>query len=121
MSNPFDLTDKINVNLSDIKDVIYEKSILAKRVCTNNDVTEWSIVHFDSDEEENVEGFSDLIPSSWITMNGTLSWYPMNEHKATIHRLVKQCANVSLDWNCFSIKKLQEGIDKVYNKIFCYK
>lgn len=35
----------------------------------------------------------------------------MKEHKATIHKLVKQCAKPSIDWNCFSIKKIQEDIE----------
>jgi len=30
----------------------------------------WSIVHFESDEENCDDGFNDLIPSSWIDAHG---------------------------------------------------
>jgi hypothetical protein len=80
----------------------------------------WSIVYFKSDEEEDIEDFHDLIPSSWITSSGTLSWYPMNEHQATIHKLVKQYAKPDSKWNCFSIKKIIENMGKYYEITFSY-
>ncbi|XP_018365077.1 PREDICTED: uncharacterized protein LOC108762533 [Trachymyrmex cornetzi] len=110
MSDSINSSDKVAENdlLNMTDNVINETSELATEVCNVTD--QWSIVYFESDEEENVEGFSDLIPSSWITMMGTHSWYPMNEHKTTIHKLVKHCTKANPKWNCFSIKKTQESI-----------
>ncbi|XP_077272829.1 uncharacterized protein LOC143903250 [Temnothorax americanus] len=79
---------------------------------TDDDVAKWSIVHFETDEEEDIESFNDLIPSLWITTTGTFCWYPMTEHQATVQKLVKQCAKVNSEWNCFSIKTIEEGIGK---------
>ncbi|XP_071574735.1 uncharacterized protein [Temnothorax nylanderi] len=113
MSDPINATDtNMNNNLPDVNDkVTGEKSVLASKMCTEDDVKEWSIVYFESDEEEDIEGFNDLIPSSWITNMGALSWYPMAEHKATIRKLVKQCVKADLKWNCFCTQKIQEGIE----------
>lgn len=80
-------------------------------------VPEWSIVYFESDEEDCVDSFNDLIPSSWIATQGSLCSYPMNEHKSTIQKLVKQCATANVEWNYFTIKKIEEGIGKFSNKI----
>lgn len=38
----------------------------------------WSIVHFETDDENDMDGFDDLIPSSWISTLGTTCLYPMN-------------------------------------------
>ncbi|XP_067211579.1 uncharacterized protein [Linepithema humile] len=88
-----------------------KKSVFIAKTHTEDDIAQWFVVYFESDEEEDIESFNDLIPSSWITSSGTLSWYPMNEHQATIHKLVKQCAKPNLKWNCFSIKKIEENIE----------
>lgn len=42
----------------------------------------------------------------------------MNEHQATIHKLVKQCAKPYLEWNCFAIKVMEENIGKFYEISF---
>lgn len=95
-----------------------EKSVLARKMHTEDNMAKWSIVHFETDEEENIEGFNDLIPSSWIMTMGTLCWYPMKQHQATIHKLVKQCATANPKWNCFSVKIIEEGIGKFHVIIF---
>lgn len=75
MNDPVNSDTIINSSLSDINDnVISEKSVFAGKACTDDDVGKWSIVHFETDEEEDVEGFNDLIPSSWITTMGILCW-----------------------------------------------
>lgn len=89
-------------------------SVFAGQMHIDGNVAKWSIVHFETDEEENVEGFNDLIPSSWITTTGKLCWYPMDENQATIYKLVKQCAKVDPQWNCFSIKTIEKDIGKFY-------
>lgn len=99
-----------NVNVCNKKLVLTEKM--------SKNTAEWSIVHFESDEEEIVEGFSDLVPSSWITARGTLSWFPINEHRGTINKLVKQCTKPKPEWNCFSIKKIEENIGKFTMRLF---
>ncbi|XP_067213604.1 uncharacterized protein [Linepithema humile] len=108
-----EMTDKTNSPINDGLSTMTEscEKLPAEKTFTVNDATVWSIVHFESDEEDNVEGFNDLIPSSWITTMGTLSWYPINEHKGTIHKLVKQCAKANPEWNCFSIRKIEQGIE----------
>lgn len=98
--------------------VCNKKLLLTEKMYTTNNTAEWSIVHFESDEEENVEGFSDLVPSSWITAKGTLSWFPINEHRGTINKLVKQCTKPKPEWNCFSIKKIEESIGKFTMRLF---
>lgn len=110
---------KKNEHLSNVKDNVFDKtSISATKEIIIDNMTEWSIVHFETDVEEDVESFNDLIPSSWITNSETLSWYPMNEHQATVQKLVKQCTKPYLDWNCFSIKKIEGNIGKFYEIIF---
>lgn len=52
----------------------------------------WSIVHFDTDNEDNLNGFYDLVPSSWISTLGTMCWYLMEKHQGTIQKLTKQRA-----------------------------
>lgn len=112
MSNPIKSPDIIvGDNLLDMNDNC-EKSIIAGKACIDDNVIGWSIVQFESDDEDNVESFLDLIPSSWIMGMGSLCWYPIEEHKATIQKLMKQCAKADLQWNCFSIKKIHEGIGK---------
>lgn len=121
MSDPINCDTIINNNESDTNvNVIGEKSVFAEKTHIENDMAEWFIVHFETDEEEDVEGFNDLIPSSWITTTGTLCWYPINEHQATIQKLVKQCAKVDSKWDCFSIRKIEVNIDKFYVKIICH-
>ncbi|XP_011698265.1 PREDICTED: uncharacterized protein LOC105456142, partial [Wasmannia auropunctata] len=71
----------------------------------------WSIVHFDTDDENNLDSFNDLVPSSWISTLGTMCWYPMNKHQGTIQKLVKQCAKLNSEWDCFPIRKIEEGIE----------
>lgn len=112
------MDDSINVDdvnlrkekksLSDKQDDIDKIAFTAS---TENNTSEWSIIHFDTDIEEDVDGFNDLIPSSWITKRGTLCWYPMNDHQSTIQKLVKQCAKPNLEWDLFSMKKIEENID----------
>lgn len=80
----------------------------------SEDISAWSIVHFESVDED--ESFNDLIPSSWISNTGSLAWYPMNEHKESVQKLVKQCAKANSDWNCFPIKIIEEDIGKYYNR-----
>lgn len=71
MSDPIDSDTIINNDISDKnKNVIREKSLFNEKTHTDNDVAEWSIVHFETDEEEDIEGFDDLIASSWITTTG---------------------------------------------------
>jgi len=108
-------------DLSDKQDIIDETLAPTARVrSTENNTSEWSIIRFDTDIEEDVKGFNDLIPSSWITKRGTLCWYPMNDHQATIQKLVKQCTKPNFEWNRFSMKKIEENIGKLY-MIFCIK
>ncbi|XP_011883633.1 PREDICTED: uncharacterized protein LOC105570796 [Vollenhovia emeryi] len=109
-SNPAADLNLLNKSTSNV-DVCSKKSVSAERTCAENNTAEWSIVYFESDKEENIEGFNDLIPSSWITAKGALSWYPMNEHRGTIKKLVKQCGKPNLEWNCYSIKKIEESIE----------
>lgn len=89
-------------------DVIGEKSVLAEKTHVGDDGVEWSIVYFETDEDEDIEGFNDLIPSSWIIRARSLCWYPMNEHQATLQKYVKQCVKADTNWNCYSIKKIEE-------------
>lgn len=110
---------KENDNISDVNDVNEKlvqdecfKSYSAAKERTKH-MAEWSIVYFETDEEDIDEGFHDLIPSSWIT-RGTLR-YPINENRAIIHKLVKQCAKPGSEWNCFSIKEIEENIGKFYD------
>ena len=81
-------------------------------------VSEWSIIYFESDEEDNVESFNDLIPTTWITKEGSLCQYPMYEHKSTIQKLVKRCARANTSWNYFKIKKIEQGIGKFLKNVF---
>lgn len=118
MSDETDSDTIINTNISENNDNVCEISLFTEKTHTDNDVAEWSIVHFETDEEEEIEGFDDLIPSSWIT--GKLCWYPMQEHQATIQKLVKQCAKPNSKWNCFSITKIEVNIGKFCVKIICY-
>lgn len=100
------MNDEINFNetnskkdehLSNVKDNVIDKTSISATKETIDNMREWSIVHFETDVEEDVESFNDLIPSSWITNSETLSWYPMSEHKATIQKRVKQCTKPNLD------------------------
>ncbi|XP_024893541.1 uncharacterized protein LOC112468549 [Temnothorax curvispinosus] len=97
--------------------VFCEKSVSTGKMHTDDDVAKWSIVHFETDEDEDIESFNDLIPSSWITTTGTLCWYPMTEHQATVQKLVKQCAKANSEWNCFAIKTIEEDIGKYDQKM----
>lgn len=121
MSNPI-VSDTITKNnVSEKNDnVIGRKSVITEKTHVDNNVAEWSIVHFVTDDEEDIEGFNDLIPSSWITTTGTLCWYPMNEHQATTYKLVKQCAKANLKWNCFSVRKIEVNIGKCFVMIICH-
>ncbi|XP_036145344.1 uncharacterized protein LOC105828494 isoform X2 [Monomorium pharaonis] len=61
-----------NNNISDKNDITCTKSVFTEKTHIDNNhfddsMTEWSIVHFETDEEEEIENFYDLIPSSWIT------------------------------------------------------
>lgn len=86
----------------------------------NDDVSEWSIVYFESDKDEIDEGFNDLIPSSWITAGG-VGWYPIKETKGKIQKSVKRCENPNYhDWNCFSIKEIENGIGNFCNDIIYF-
>ncbi|XP_067206932.1 uncharacterized protein [Linepithema humile] len=75
----------------------------------------WAIVEFESDTEDDLEGFIDLVPTLWISSTNALCWYPMHQHKATIEKLAKKCVAVDTKWKCFSMKMIQEGIED-YNK-----
>lgn len=70
----------------------------------------WAIVKFESDIEDDLEGFIDLVPTSWISNTNALCWYPMHQHKATIEKLAKKCVAVDTKWQCFSMKMIEEGI-----------
>lgn len=116
--------DNVNLiekeNLSDKQDDVIDKTLASteKAQSTENNTFKWSIVHFDTDIEENIESFNDLILSSWITKRETLCLYPMNEHRATIQKLVKQCAQPNFECNLFSMKKIEE-IGELHEMIFC--
>lgn len=86
----FAMDDSINVdnvnlikekeNLSDKQDDVIDETLASteKAQSIENNTLKWSIVHFDTDIEENIESFNDLIPSSWITKRERLCFYPMN-------------------------------------------
>lgn len=92
-----------------------EKSTTAEKTNAVKDVSRWSIVHFKNDKEDSFDSFNDLIPSSWILSMGTLCLYPMDKHSATVQKLVKQCSKADLEWNCFPIKQIEEGIGKFHD------
>jgi len=79
-----------------------------------DEIKQWSILEFDTDTEDDVERFKDLVPSKWISSNKTLCWYPIREHKSTIQKLAKQCAEANPKWNCFSMKVIEENISMFF-------
>lgn len=80
----------------------------------STDKVEWSILEFDTDVEDDIERFKDLVPSIWISSNKTVCWYPIYEHKSTIQKFSKQCEKVKPEWNCYSIKIIEENISTFF-------
>lgn len=93
---------------------IYQEAFYKMRT----DEVKWSVIEFETDTEDNVERFKDLVPSAWISSNKKVCWYPMHDHKSTIKKLVKQCAQMNPKWNCFSMKIIEENIGTFFLR-FC--
>lgn len=85
MDNSEETITEENVDITNDNITVNKNLIHTAKKHTENIYSEadWSIVYFETNIETEIDGFHDLIPSSWIT-KGTSCFYPMHENHAII-------------------------------------
>lgn len=96
-----------------------ETSPSCKELC-DEIIKVWALVEIDTLEEQDLEGFIDLVPSGWITSGKRFSWYPMGHHKSSIEKLAKMGGEADPKWDCFPMAIIEDGIGNFLQDPYSY-